>query len=54
MWVDDEISDADRVWVAANHPGDALLHRVDLRVGLSDADFAVIERWLATHALPGQ
>ncbi len=54
VWVDDEISDADRAWVAANHPGDALLHRVDPRVGLSDRDFAAIERWLATHTLPDQ
>jgi hypothetical protein len=54
VWVDDEISDADRAWVAANHPGHALLHRVDPRVGLSDPDFTAIGRWLATHALPDQ
>ncbi|SCL22905.1 hypothetical protein GA0070624_2630 [Micromonospora rhizosphaerae] len=54
VWVDDEISDADRAWVAANHPGHALLHRVDPRVGLSDPDFAAIERWLARYALPSQ
>ncbi|MBY8875573.1 hypothetical protein K7640_27460 [Micromonospora sp. PLK6-60] len=46
VWVDDEISDVDRAWVAANHPGPALLHRVDPRVGLTDSDFAAIERWL--------
>ncbi|MEV0425614.1 HAD domain-containing protein [Micromonospora sp. NPDC050495] len=48
VWIDDEISEADRAWVAANHPGRALLHRVDPRVGLSDPDFVAIERWLAT------
>jgi hypothetical protein len=45
VWVDDEISNADRAWVAVNHPGHALLHRVDPRVGLSDADFAAIDQW---------
>lgn len=54
VWVDDEVSEADRAWVAANHPGHALLHRVDPRVGLSDPDFAAIERWLARYALPAQ
>jgi hypothetical protein len=46
VWVDDEITAADRVWVAARHPGDALLHRVDGNVGLTDSDFIAIERWL--------
>ncbi|WP_207783915.1 HAD domain-containing protein [Micromonospora globispora] len=54
LWVDDEISDVDRGWVATNHPGHPLLHRVDSRVGLSEPDFAAIERWLATHALSNQ
>ncbi|WP_405731552.1 HAD domain-containing protein [Streptomyces sp. NBC_01537] len=45
-WVDDEITDADRSWVAAHHPGRALLHRVDPRQGLTDADFAVLGEWL--------
>ncbi|MEU8180786.1 HAD domain-containing protein [Micromonospora sp. NPDC049044] len=53
VWVDDEISDFDRTWVAANHPGPALLHRVDPRMGLSDPDFAAIERWLAIPAASG-
>ncbi len=47
IWVDDEITDADRIWVASHHRGEALLHRVDPRAGLTDADFADIERWLA-------
>lgn len=46
VWVDDEISRADRSWVSAHHPGSALLHRVDPRRGLCDADYAVVETWL--------
>lgn len=45
-WVDDEITLEDRVWVAANHPGPALLHRVDARTGLTDRDFTVLREWL--------
>ncbi len=45
-WVDDEITDADRAWVAAHHPGRALLYRVDPRFGLRDADFAALDAWL--------
>ncbi|AGZ44228.1 hypothetical protein AFR_29835 [Actinoplanes friuliensis DSM 7358] len=41
-WIDDEITDTDRRWVAAHHPGPALLHRVDPRAGLTDADFTVL------------
>ncbi|GAA0935325.1 HAD domain-containing protein [Nonomuraea longicatena] len=44
-WVDDEIGDLDRQWVEANHPGRALLLRVDGRTGLTDADFAVLDTW---------
>lgn len=47
-WVDDEITDADRTWVRAHHSGPALLHRVDHRSGLTDADFAVLDDWLRT------
>jgi hypothetical protein len=46
IWVDDEIQDADRDWVAQHHPGQALLYRVDPRTGLGDGDFAAINRWL--------
>ncbi|MER7708886.1 HAD domain-containing protein [Kitasatospora sp. NPDC097605] len=46
VWVDDEIGGADRVWTAAHHPGPALLHRVDPRVGLTDGDYAVLDSWL--------
>jgi hypothetical protein len=52
IWVDDEIRDADQGWVSANHPGRALLHRVDPGAGLTEADFAVIERWLAPRPVP--
>jgi hypothetical protein len=46
VWVDDEISPADRTWVAAHHEGPALLHRVDPAHGLTDTDFAAITAWL--------
>ncbi|MFI8371583.1 HAD domain-containing protein [Streptomyces sp. NPDC085466] len=46
VWIDDELTDRDRAWVAAHHPGRALLLRVDARVGLTDADYAVCEAWL--------
>ncbi|MGC5020132.1 HAD domain-containing protein [Micromonospora sp. DT47] len=47
VWVDDEITEADRAWVSAHHPGRALLHRVDPQRGLTEGDFTVIGRWLA-------
>lgn len=47
VWVDDEVTDADRRWVSAHHPGPALLHRVDPRCGLLPADFAAISAWLS-------
>lgn len=46
IWVDDEIGDMDRLWVAAQHPGPSLLHHVDPARGLTDADFSVLARWL--------
>lgn len=46
LWVDDEISAMDRVWVAAQHPGPSLLHRVDPTKGLADADFSALAAWL--------
>lgn len=46
IWVDDEITDADRAWVAACHPGRALLHRVDPGRGIGAADLRVIGGWL--------
>ncbi|MDF2710092.1 MAG: hypothetical protein K0R62_5744 [Nonomuraea muscovyensis] len=47
VWVDDEIAHVDRAWVSAHHPGQALLHRVDPRRGLTHADFVAIADWLA-------
>ncbi|MFE3230239.1 HAD domain-containing protein [Nocardia sp. NPDC059228] len=47
IWVDDEISDNDREWVSDHHFGQALLHRVDPRIGLRHSDFAVFVKWLA-------
>ncbi|MCX4738279.1 HAD domain-containing protein [Streptomyces antibioticus] len=46
VWVDDEISGADRAWVADRHPGPALLYRVDHRLGLADADLAAVGEWI--------
>jgi hypothetical protein len=44
-WIDDEITDADRAWVRDYHDAPALLHRVDPRVGLTAADFALLAQW---------
>jgi hypothetical protein len=49
VWVDDEITSADRTWVATNHSAPALLHRVDPRRGLTDVDYAAIAEWLVKH-----
>lgn len=46
IWVDDEISDADRSWVMTHHAGQALLHSVDARCGLTGADFDTLRGWL--------
>ncbi|MGI5250117.1 hypothetical protein [Actinacidiphila glaucinigra] len=47
-WVDDEQSPADAEWVAAHHPGRALLHHVDPRVGLREADFTALAAFAAS------
>jgi hypothetical protein len=46
IWVDDEISHIDRAWVSTHHRGQAHLHQVKSRVGLTDADFAALDDWL--------
>ncbi|MFE3268085.1 hypothetical protein [Streptomyces sp. NPDC059215] len=43
--VDDEITDADRKWVSAHYPAQALFHRVASSRGLTEQDFAVLEQW---------
>lgn len=47
VWVDDQITDIDRAYVDRHHDGPALLHCVDPRKGLTDADFAVLADWAA-------
>lgn len=44
-WVDDDIDDADRAFVADHHDAPALLHRVDPAVGLTPGDFAALAAW---------
>lgn len=48
VWLDDELTDRDRAWVTAHHPGPTLLVKVDSRLGLTDADFGLVEAWLLT------
>ncbi|AYL36134.1 HAD domain-containing protein [Streptomyces fungicidicus] len=53
IWVDDEISTIDRLWVAAAHPGPSLLHQVDPAKGLEDSDFHTLTGWLDAASGPG-
>lgn len=46
IWVDDEISAMDRLWVDASHPAPSLLHRVEPAEGLDGTDFRVLAEWL--------
>lgn len=46
VWVDDEITDADRDWVSTRHPAPALLHRITPSLGLTDQDFETLDEWL--------
>jgi hypothetical protein len=46
VWVDDVIGHADRWWVELEHPGAALLHKVDSAVGVTVADLAAIAGWV--------
>ncbi|MDX3240071.1 HAD domain-containing protein [Streptomyces sp. ME03-5709C] len=46
VWVDDEITDADRDWVSTHHHSRALLYRVDASRGLGAADFTALDAWL--------
>jgi hypothetical protein len=49
VWVDDETTDVDRTWVAAHHPGPALLHTVAPDVGLTAGDVDTIATWLRAN-----
>ncbi|MFJ3205111.1 hypothetical protein [Streptomyces sp. NPDC086989] len=40
------MGDANRAWVAAHHPGDALVRRVDALVGLGADDYLAVAAWL--------
>ncbi|WP_105974744.1 HAD domain-containing protein [Streptomyces geranii] len=53
VWLDDEVTDADRDWVAEHHRGRALLHRVDPRHGLGDGDLGVVGAWLSDRLRAG-
>ncbi|MBV8932773.1 MAG: hypothetical protein JOZ47_07375 [Kutzneria sp.] len=44
-WVDDEIGQADRDWVALHHDAPALLHWVSPRRGLVEEDFRILADW---------
>lgn len=52
VWIDDEITDADRARVSAHHRGRALLHRVDPGQGITDADFDILDEWLRSEIEP--
>lgn len=47
-WVDDEITDHDREYVAEHHPAPALLHHVSPRFGLLESDFKALADWAAS------
>ncbi|MEU5109931.1 HAD domain-containing protein [Streptomyces longwoodensis] len=51
VWLDDEITDADRAWVAARHPAPAILHRVDHGIGLTKTDLVGLRERLARAGL---
>lgn len=46
-WVDDEITDFDRDYVAEHHKAAALLHYINPRTGLLDEDFKALAAWAA-------
>jgi hypothetical protein len=48
IWVDDEISAVDRLWVAAQYEAPSLLHRVAPSEGLTEDDFSTLAVWLHT------
>ncbi|MEV6882378.1 HAD domain-containing protein [Streptomyces sp. NPDC051135] len=50
IWVDDEISAMDRLWVDASHTGPSLLHQIEPAKGLNGADFSALAEWLEAVA----
>jgi len=44
-WIDDEVTDTDREWVAQRHNAPALLHWVDPAIGLEAPDFEALAAW---------
>jgi hypothetical protein len=49
-WIDDELTAADREYVAEHHDAAALLHHVSPRLGLLPADFETLAAWAHTLA----
>ncbi|MFF3912761.1 hypothetical protein ACFYZB_04620 [Streptomyces sp. NPDC001852] len=49
-WVDDEQSAADTRYVRARHPGAALLHHVNPRLGLRRSDFSALREFADARA----
>lgn len=52
IWLDDEITAADRTWVSEHHQGPALLHRVNHRTGLTPTDFNTVATWMDARQQP--
>lgn len=51
VWIDDEITDVDRAWVAENSPSRALLLSVDPLRGVTAADLDRVEEWIRASEL---
>ncbi|KAB7833591.1 hypothetical protein [Streptomyces mobaraensis] len=51
-WVDDEQSGADEAYVTAHHPGRALLHHVNPRLGLRNPDFRTLADFARSPTAP--
>jgi len=49
VWIDDVIGPTDRLWIEFEHPGAALLHKVNPAIGLTAPGLAEIADWLAEH-----
>jgi len=50
IWLDDELTETDRTWVAENHPGPALLLRVDSTRGLRHEELDGVAAWIGSLA----